>query len=85
MAAPQYKIKNLWLQAGESYYAYTVHLHKAEVLDLAGDWQESLATLDDNYDFAPESRSQETGSRFRNKTDPAAPVYGQEQRFSCAP
>jgi hypothetical protein len=48
MAAPQYKIKNLWLQAGESYYAYTVHLHKAEVLDLAGDWQESLATLDDN-------------------------------------
>jgi len=52
MATPQYKLKNLWLQAGESYYAYTVYLRKAEVLDLAGEWQESVRLLTNNYEFA---------------------------------
>ena len=41
MPKPRYHINKLWLEDGGHYYACSIHLHKAEILELVGEWQEA--------------------------------------------
>lgn len=62
-----YRLKMLWLESEGSYYAFDIHMHKAEVLDLVGDWQESLDILNKSHLFAQKAgaKKQEADSEIR--------------------
>ncbi|MDO9068163.1 MAG: tetratricopeptide repeat protein [Deltaproteobacteria bacterium] len=52
MPQPRYHINKLWLEAGGQYYAYSVCLSKADVLELSGEWQQAEELFRKNLEFA---------------------------------
>jgi tetratricopeptide (TPR) repeat protein len=63
----RYHINKLWLEAGGQYYAYSVCLSKADVLELSGEWQQAEELFRKNLEFAKQAgaKSQAADSQIK--------------------
>jgi tetratricopeptide (TPR) repeat protein len=57
MSKSRYHINKLWLEDGGQYYACSIYLHKAEILELVGEWQEAERLYREIGQFALNARA----------------------------